>query len=210
MTRVAGLLYARRLVVGTEGNVSLRLSNGRFLTTPSGRCKGELAPEDHVEVDLDGVPSVPGSGRPSSEWGLHREIYRRCAEAGAVVHGHPSHATACAVAGRELDPRLLTETAMLLGPVPLAAVAVPGTDEVAAAVRPFLPAARAIMLANHGVVAWGVDLAAALATVETVERLAEVTILSAAVGGARPLDADFLRRAGVVPSAQDPDPGSPS
>ncbi|MBD3221851.1 class II aldolase/adducin family protein [bacterium] len=205
MARVGARLYARRLVVGAEGNLSARLADDRFLTTPSGRCKGDLVEADLVVVDLEGRPARPQSPLPSSEWRLHREIYRLCPGAGAICHGHPPHATACAVAGRALDARLLTETAMLLGPVPLAVPSVPGTDEVADSVRPLLPAARAILLANHGAVAWGRDLEEALHRLESVERLAEVTILAAVIGGGRPLDAEFLRRAGAVDPDQAPD-----
>jgi len=191
------MLHARRLVVGAEGNLSLKLGDDHYLTTPAGTCKGWLTPDDLVEVDLEGRGLVAEGPLPSSEWGLHREIYRCCPEAGAVCHGHPGYATACASAGRALDPRLLTETAMLLGAVPLAPPAVPGTAEVAASVRPFLPVARAVLLANHGVVAWGRDLHEAYFRLETVERLAEVTVLSSILGGGRLLSAEFLARAGV-------------
>jgi L-fuculose-phosphate aldolase len=204
MARVGALLYARRLVVGAEGNLSVRLGPDRFLVTPSGRCKGWLQPADMLEVDAAGQP-VAGDAAASSEWGLHREIYARCPDAGAVCHAHPPHATACAVAHRALDPRLLTETAMLLGPVPLARVAVPGTDEVAASVRSLLPAARALLLANHGAVAMGRDLEEAFFRLEAVERLAEVTVLAERLGGGQPLTTAFLRRAGVD---DQPDDGS--
>lgn len=197
MARVGAELHARRLVVGAEGNLSVKLGSDRFLATPAGTCKGWLEPEDMVEVDLAGRPVSDGAPSPSSEWGLHREIYRRCPDAGAVCHAHPGHATACAAAGRTLDPRLLTESAMLLGPVPLAPAAVPGTDEVADSVRPLLPTAQAILLANHGVVTWGRDLHAAYFRLEMVERLAEVTVHTVALGGGRLLSGEFLRRAGV-------------
>jgi L-fuculose-phosphate aldolase len=200
LARVGALLYARRLVVGTEGNLSVKLGEGRYLATPAGACKGRLDPADLVVVDREGQPVAADGPRPSSEWGLHREIYSRCPAAGAVCHAHPPHATACAAAGRELDPYLLTETALLLGPVPLTPPAVPGTDEVARAVRPHLPAARALLLANHGAVAWGRDLDEAFFRLESLERLAEVTVLTQALGGGRPLPADFLARAGQPPA----------
>lgn len=197
LVRVGQALHARRLVVGAEGNLSIRLDAGRFLTTPSGTCKGWLVAADLVEVDLDGQRVVATDRPPSSEWGLHREIYRCCPEAAAVCHGHPPYATACAAAHQLLDHRILTETALLLGPVPLAQPALPGTDEVAGSVRPFLPAARGLLLANHGAVAWGTSLDEAFFNLEAVERLAEVTILSQALGGAVPLTDAFMAR--VIP-----------
>lgn len=196
LVRVGAALYARRLVAGAEGNLSLKLPHGGFLTTPSGACKGWLEPDDLVEVDLDGHPLMAAGGMPSSEWGLHREVYRRCPDARAVCHGHPPHATACAAAHLALDHRILTEAALLLGPVPLARPAVPGTAEVADSVRPFLPASRGILLANHGAVAWGGSLDEAFFNLESVERLAEVTVLCRALGGAVPLPDGFCDRAG--------------
>lgn len=197
LVRVGAALYARRLVAGAEGNLSLKLPQGGYLTTPAGACKGWLEPGDLVEVDIDGRPLSTASGAPSSEWGLHREVYRRCPEARAVCHGHPPHATACAAAHLSLDHRILTETALLLGPIPLARPAVPGTDEVALSVRPFLPASRGILLANHGAVAWGGSLDEAFFILESVERLAEVTVLCRSLGGAVPLPDEFFLRAGL-------------
>jgi len=192
--------------VGAEGNLSLRLEDGRFLTTPSGTCKGWLAAADLVEVDLDGRPFAAAARTPSSEWGLHREIYRCCPDAGAICHGHPPFATACAAANHSLDHRILTETALLLGPVPLARPALPGTDEVARSVLPYLPAAKGLLLANHGAVAWGASLDEAFFNLEAVERLAEVTVLSQALGGAVPLTDAFMARAGRPVLPQDDAP----
>jgi L-fuculose-phosphate aldolase len=197
LVRVGAALYARRLVAGAEGNLSQKLPHGGFLVTPSGACKGWLEPDDLVEVDLDGRLLTAVGGAPSSEWGLHREIYRHCPEARAVCHGHPPHATACAAAHLALDHRILTETALLLGPVPLARPAVPGMDDVALSVRPFLPMSRGILLANHGAVAWGSSLDEAFFNLESVERLAEVTVLCRGLGGAVPLPDEFFVRAGL-------------
>lgn len=203
LVRVGDALYSRRLVVGAEGNISIRLDARRFLTTPSGLCKGWLAEADLVVVDLDGTPLEDTDRVPSSEWGLHREIYCRCPDAHAVCHGHPAHATACAAAHLPLDHRILTEAALLLGPVPLADPAVSGTDEVARSVRPHLPAAKGLLLANHGAVAWGAGLDEAFFNLEAIERLAEVTVLSRILGGAVPLTTEFLARSGQSRPPQD-------
>ena len=199
LVRIGSLLYARRYVVGAEGNLSVRLGADSFLTTPSGACKGWLEPEDLVAVDLagrclaeqtDGV----GSGRPSSEWRLHAEIYARCPAAGAVCHAHPPFATACAAAGQALDDDVLNESCLLLGSVPLVRATAAGTEDVALAVRPHLPRAVALLLGNHGAVAWGRDLDEAYFRLEYLERLAEVTVLGGLVGGVRPLPAHLRRR----------------
>jgi L-fuculose-phosphate aldolase len=193
LIRIGALLYDRRYVVAAEGNLSVRLGGDRFLITPSAACKGWLRMGDLLEVDEAGQ-SLATDRRTSSEWLLHREIYAADPDARAICHAHPPCATACAAAGRALAAGILTETAALLGDVPVAPPAEPGTDEVAASVRPLVAGCRAILLANHGVVTWGADLEAAYFLLESVERLAEVTLLAELAGGARPLPAELLRR----------------
>ena len=195
MVRIGSLLYERRYVVAAEGNLSVRLGGDRFLVTPSGTCKGWLEIGDLLEIDGE-ARTLARDRRASSEWRLHRAIYAARSEVGAVCHAHPPFATACAAAGRDLDARVLTETAAMLGTVPLARPAVPGTDDVVESVRDLLTAAPALLLANHGVVAWGADLREAYFRLETVERLAEVTILAGLAGGVQPLPSELLRRLG--------------
>ncbi len=183
IVRVGRLLAEGRYVVAGEGNLSVRLDAGRFLITPAGARKGELAPEDVVAVDLDGR-AVSGPRRPSSEWRLHAEIYRRRPDAGAVCHAHPPNATAFACARRTPPPSLLPEALLLLGDeVPLAPYATPGTDEVAASLAGRLDRGRALLLASHGAVTWADDLAEAFGRMEVLERLAEIALGAERLGG---------------------------
>ena len=184
--QVGRLLYQHRYVVASEGNLSIRLDDREALVTASGVCKGQLTPADVVRAPLSGPPAAdvpPGAPRPSSEWPLHQAVYAAVPAARAVCHAHPPHATAFAVARRPLPVDLLPEGRGFLGEVPLVPYARPGSRELAAAVGRRVRAARALLLANHGVVAWGEDLAEAFARLELVERLAEVAWLSQALGG---------------------------
>ncbi|MDD5719742.1 MAG: class II aldolase/adducin family protein [Candidatus Krumholzibacteria bacterium] len=185
-------LYRRRYVVAAEGNLSIKIADNRFVATPAGACKGWLRVVDLVEVDRDGRSRGTAS-RATSEWRLHREIYTRCPSARAVCHAHPPFATACATAGRALASGVLQECMLSLGEVPLARPAAAGSEQVAESVREYLPEARAILLANHGAVAWGRDLVEAYFRLEYLERLAEVTLLGELAGGARPLPAELCR-----------------
>jgi len=188
------LLYVRQHVVAAEGNLSVKLGDDRYLTTPSGRCKGWLAPADLIEVRADGT-TRRGNGRATSEWQLHREIYSQRADILAVCHAHSPFATACAAAGFALDCRVLTEAALLLGDVPVAEPALPGTPAVAASIRHLIRDHDAILLGNHGVVAGGADLDEAFFRIESVERLAQVTLLAITAGGPRLLPEDLARAA---------------
>ena len=183
-------MQQRGFVVAAEGNLSVRVSGHCFLVTPSGVSKGDLRVQDLVEVDAQGRTA---RGRPTSEWPLHSEIYRQRADIQAVCHAHAPWATAFAAAGRDLDGSLLTETAAMLPRVPLAARALPGTSGLAASILPFVNDHDAILLGSHGVVAMGADLAAAFAMLETVERLAQVTLLAEVAAGHSPVDPATLR-----------------
>jgi L-fuculose-phosphate aldolase len=190
MVAIGRRMQQRGFVVAAEGNLSVRISGHCFLVTPAGMGKGDLRVQDLVEVDSRGRSA---QGRPTSEWPLHHQIYRLRPDVGGVCHAHAPWATAFAAAGRDLDGSLLTETAALLPRVPLAARAEPGTAELAATVWPLAQAHDAILLGSHGVVCMGADLTAAFALLETVERLAQVTLLAEVAAGRQPIDAQTLR-----------------
>jgi len=180
----------RGFVVAAEGNLSVRVSGHCFLVSPSGVNKGKLRVQDLVEVDKEGRTA---HGKPTSEWALHREIYLRRPEVKAICHAHCPWSTAFAAAGRDLDGSLLTETEALLPRVPLAPRAEPGTASLAASIVPHLADHEAILLGHHGVVTMGRDLAAAFDLMETVERLAQVTLLSEVASGQSNMDEPTLR-----------------
>jgi L-fuculose-phosphate aldolase len=180
---VARRLARRGLITAAEGNLSVRLGGrSSFLATPAGAVKDLLGPGDLVVVDADGR----SGGTPTSEWPMHAAIYRARPDVAAVCHAHAPWSTACAVAGRELDGGLLTETTGVLPTVPVAPRARPGSEDLAAGVAALVRRTDAVLLANHGVVAVGPDLETACRTLETVERLAQVTVLAELLGGGQP------------------------
>ena len=124
---------------------------------------------------------------------MHLAIYDLRPDAGAVCHAHPPWATAFAVAGRDLDGSVLTETARILARVPLAVRAQPGTPAVAESLAPHIINHDAVLLGSHGVVTLGEDLEQAYALMETVERLAQVTLLAEVAAGRRSLTPEDLR-----------------
>lgn len=185
-------LAARDLIVAAEGNLSVRLGGDLFLTTPAGREKGSLHHGDLVVVDLDGN-SRGGRLRPSSEWLLHREIYVRRPDVGAVCHAHPPYALAFACARRPL-PALMPEAVMVLGgAVPVAPYAPPGTAAVAASVGELIARRPCLLLSNHGAVTTGRDMEQALHRMETLERVAQTALLAARLGGGVELTAAEIR-----------------
>lgn len=171
---------------GTSGNLSARLDEQRFLVTPTGLSKFLLKSADMVIVDADGC-LLDGTRRVTSEISMHLEVYRERSDVNAVIHTHPPVATAFACSGRALDQMLCQEAVMTLGPVPLAIYATTGTAEVAASLHPFVAGHDAILLANHGVITYGQNLLDAFMKTETVEHLAQVSLVAHQLGTAQPL-----------------------
>jgi L-fuculose-phosphate aldolase len=180
------------LIAGADGNISVRIGKDRLLVTPSGLLKRELTPGDLVEVDLAGR-HCRGSRRASSELDLHLRVYRHRPDCGAVVHAHPPAATAFAVAGEGLPGDVLPELILYLGSVPLVPYALTGTPALGDAVEPYLQRHVAVLLANHGAVAWGADLTSAQLRIESLEHSARILLAARALGRVTPLTPEQVR-----------------
>ncbi|MGH9734042.1 MAG: class II aldolase/adducin family protein [Candidatus Acidiferrales bacterium] len=174
-------IYDRGYVAGTDGNISVRLDSRRILTSPTCLNKGMMTPDDLVIIDYDGA-KVSGDRKPSSEMGMHLLIYRRRPDVSAICHAHPPTATGYAAAGIALNRAILAELVVTLGCVPLARYGTPGTPELAAAIEPLVQNHDAMLLANHGVVAYGHDLLTAFFRMDTVEHSARIGLVTRMLG----------------------------
>jgi L-ribulose-5-phosphate 4-epimerase len=161
----------RGLSPGHSGNVSCRWKNG-MLITPTGMAYDEIKPRDIVFVAGDG--SVPGKQKkPSSEWRFHLSAYQARPDMGAVVHTHSMHATVLACAGKSI-PAFHYMVAVAGGKdIPIVPYATFGTNELATYVAGGLTERNACLMANHGLIALGDTLSAALELAAEVEVLAE-------------------------------------
>lgn len=186
IVQIGAMLWERGLIGATEGNVSVRMDDGRILATPTGVRKHQLNPTDLPLLDLDGA-HLSGSP-PSSEIRMHLGLYRELPDCGAIVHAHPPHATAFAAARRALPHPVLAEAESFLGPVALVPYARAGTVEVAASLGPFMSIHRAFLLSNHGATTIGASLDEAYDRMEILERVARVAWLSEALGGAHTIE----------------------
>jgi L-fuculose-phosphate aldolase len=176
---VSRSLDAAGLVPNKSGNVSCR-SPGGFLVTPSGVPYRDLAPGQLVEFDDDGTPAPDGL-RPSSEWRMHAAIYACRPDVAAIVHTHSPYATALSCAGLGI-PAFHYMIALAGGAIRCAPYATFGTADLAASAIAGLEGRRAVLLANHGVVAVGPSLAAAQAVALEVENLATQYLALRAAG----------------------------
>src|SRR3954464_3118508 len=193
------MLHSMGFVAATDGNLSVRLDEDRVLVTPTCFSRGMMRPEDMVIVDIEGK-KLSGTYNPSSEIVMHLTIYRMRPDVGAVVHAHPCTATAFASAGMALDEPLCSEIVITLGSVPLAPYATTGTMALSDSLCPYIPFHDAILMANHGVVAYGEDLCRAYMRMEAVEHYAKIVLATRQLGSARSLDSQELEKLVAVRS----------
>lgn len=169
MIATARRMNAAGLNQGTSGNLSVRVEGG-FLLTPTGMDYDALVPEDLVLMRFDG--SHEGRRRPSSEWQLHADILAARPEAGAVLHAHSMFCTTLACLRRGIPAFHYMVAAAGGADVRCAPYATFGTAELAHHALAALEGRKACLLANHGMLSLGADLAGAFKLAVEVETLA--------------------------------------
>jgi L-fuculose-phosphate aldolase len=182
IVRVGRMMYERGWIAATEGNLSVRLDDDRILATPTGICKGQMSPDDAIVCDRNGN-RLSGTRECTTEMPMHVAIYQVRADVRAVVHAHPPTATGFAVAGKALNLGIMPELIVTFGSVPLADYGLPGTPALVEGMLPFISKFNAILLANHGAVAYDECLSQAFARMETVEHFARVSLVAEMLGG---------------------------
>jgi Ribulose-5-phosphate 4-epimerase and related epimerases and aldolases len=143
------------LIARTWGNVSHRIGDGQFVITPSGRDYRSLAPEDIVTVQISDC-SYTGSIKPSSEKGVHAEVYKRFPDVHFVIHTHQEYASVVSACNVDAIP---IKDGLLAGKVLCGAYALPSTKKLQRNVAKALShtSNQAIIMKNHGAVCYGAD-----------------------------------------------------
>ena len=160
---------------GTSGNLSVRSGAG-FLITPSALAYDRCAADDLVWLDDAGTAS--GHRRPSSEWRMHRDLYRHYPDAACILHAHSPHCTALACLERAIPPFHYMVAVAGGDTVPCARYATFGSQALSDAVVEALRDRRAALLAHHGMVCYAADLDNLLALAIEVESLARLYLLA--------------------------------
>jgi L-fuculose-phosphate aldolase len=192
MCDIGRRIWTKGFCAGNEGNHSYRISENRVLCTPTGISKGNLKPDDICTVDLEGK-QVSGTRKRTSEILLHLAIYKSRPDVKAVIHSHPPHATAFAVAGVDLPTCIHPEAEVFLGVVKTAKYVTPGDTRLGESILPFVKDSNTIILQNHGTVCFDSDLEQCYYKLEIVDAYARILILAKQVGSIRPLDGDQMR-----------------
>ncbi|KFA93036.1 fuculose phosphate aldolase [Archangium violaceum Cb vi76] len=176
---------------GTSGNLSQRVEDG-FLLTPTGMDYDALVPEDLVLMRFDG--SHEGRRAPSSEWRFHRDLLARRPEVGAVLHAHSMFCTTLACLRRGIPSFHYMVTTAGGADIRCAPYATFGTEELSHHAVEALEGRKACLLANHGMLALGKDLAGAFKLAVEVETLAAMYWRALQVGEPVLLDAEEMAR----------------
>lgn len=192
MCDIGRRIWIKGFCAGNEGNHSYRIGENRVLCTPTGISKGNLKPDDICTVDLEGK-QVAGKLKRTSEILLHLAIYKVRPDIKAVVHSHPPHATAFAIANVELPTCIHPEAEVFLGAVKTAKYVTPGDTRLGESILPYVKDSNAILLQNHGTVTFDKDLEGAYYKLEIVDAYSRILLLAKQIGSIRPLDAQEMK-----------------
>ena len=188
-------IYNRGMVASNDGNISVKLNDNEFLCTPTGVSKGFMTPEYICKVDAKGNVLQAYEGfKPSSEIKMHMRVYKERPDVNSVVHAHPVYATSFAIAGIPLSEPIMPEAVIALGCVPIAEYGTPSTEEIPDAVSKYLPYYDAVLLENHGALAFSDSLLNAYHKMESVEFYAQLLYQAKMLGGPKPLSEEQVQR----------------
>ncbi len=188
IARTTHIVVEQGLARSSDGNISARLDDERVLVTPSGVYKMDMMPEDPVMVDYAGQTLAAKEGlKPTSELGMHLEIYRQRPDVRAVIHAHPPYATALTLVGIPFPTDYIPEVLFALGTVPTADYATPGTPALGESIRELIKTNNCILLSNHGAVTVGKTIEEALIAIERLEHAAFTYYIAKTLGEPRAL-----------------------
>src|SRR5678815_436618 len=192
MCDIGRRIWHKGFCAGNEGNHSHRIGPDRFLCTPTGISKGNLKPDDLCVVDGEGK-QISGKRKRTSEILMHLAIYKARPDVTCVIHSHPPHATAFAIAGVELPTCIHPEAEVFLGAVKTAKYVTPGDTRLGESLLPYVKDSNTILLQNHGTVTYDVDLEGAYYKLEIVDAYSRILLLAKQIGSIRPLDGNEMK-----------------
>lgn len=173
-------MFDRGLTCGASGNISVRLSNGDLLVTPTGKSMGFLDPNEISHFSNDGM--LVSGLKPTKEMPLHSAFYETRNNTGAVVHLHSTHSVALSllpdIDPEDVLPPLTAYSIMRVGKLKMLPFFVPGDPAMGDAVRGLAGKRSAVLLAHHGPVVAGKDLEAAVFAIEELEETAKLALLT--------------------------------
>jgi len=174
-------LYKKGFAAANDGNITYRLSENEVVCTPTLITKGFMKPDDLCIVDMEGK-QLSGRRKRTSEVMLHLAIMKARPEIKSVVHCHPPHATAFGVAREPVPQCVLPEVEIFIGNVPITKYAIPGGQEFADTILPFVDKSNVIILANHGTISFDVTIEKAYWWTEILDAYCRILMLARGLG----------------------------
>lgn len=181
MCDIGRRIYNKGFAAGNDGNITYRVSENEVLCTPTMISKGFMVPEDICLVDMEGK-QLAGNRKRTSEVLLHLTIMKERPDVKSVVHCHPPHATAFAVAREAIPQCILPEIEVFLGDVPITRYETPGGQKFADTVLPFVKKTNVMILANHGTVSYGETVEKAYWWTEILDAYCRILMLARDLG----------------------------
>lgn len=176
-------MYQKNFVAANDGNISCKVDDDLIWATPTGVSKGFMTEDMMVKMRLDGTVISQGERGPSSEIKMHLRIYNENPNAKGVCHAHPPISTSFAIAGLGLDKAIYPEALVNLGTVPCVHYEAPGSQGIPDSIAPYVNDYNALLLANHGALAWGPSLMDAWYRLESTEHYAMVIMYTGNIIG---------------------------
>ena len=195
MVDICHKLWQKGWVAANDGNVTVKVAEGKYLATQTGVSKAFITPEKIGLIDDDfNILEAADGFRPSSEVKMHLRCYKERADVGAVVHAHPPVSTGFACAHLPMDDYCMIETVIGVGSIPLTPYGTPSTYEVPEAIAPYLKDHDCMLLENHGALTVGADLITAYYRMETMELQAHISLVARLLGGVKDITPDNIDR----------------
>jgi L-fuculose-phosphate aldolase len=174
-------IWQKGFCAGNEGNHSMRIGPDRYLCTPTNISKGNMTPDDICLVDGAGN-QFSGRLKRTSEFLMHAAIYKARPDVTAVIHAHPPHATAFAIAGIDLPTGVHPEAEVFIGHVKTSKYVCPGDGRLAETILPHVHGSNTVLMAGHGVVCFDINLEQCYYKLEIVDSYARVLLLARQLG----------------------------
>ena len=190
-------LYNRGLTTTSGGNISLRVSEEVIVITPSATDKGRMKWRDVGVLSIMGENLTPKL-KPSIEFNLHLNIYKKMKDVSAIVHAHPVFASAFTAMKGTLNTSLTAEARAICGVPRFVPYAVMGSAELADIAAQNAEEADILLLENHGILTMGTSLLQAFDKLEVLENAAKMTLITGMAGNKRMLSPFRIREIDII------------
>ncbi len=174
-------IYNRGFASANDGNISFRFDENRVVCTPTGISKGFMKPDDLCIVDMN-ANQISGHRKMTSEIRQHITIMKHREDVKSVVHCHPPHATAFGVAREAIPQCVLPEIDINMGDVPIAKYTIPGGQDFADVIIPFIDKSDIVVQANHGTVSVGPTVEKAYFLTEMLDAYCRILLIARSIG----------------------------